>query len=93
MYGVFPTLMSAFMYRDHGGQKRVLESLELELQMVVDGHVGTRNLASGTAARGCNCRVISLAPEELFFNRGWGWPETLPLGRILLPTFVNRRRP
>lgn len=51
MYGVLPALMSAFMYCDHGGQKRVLDSLELELQMVVIGLVGSGDLASITTAR------------------------------------------
>lgn len=45
MYGVLPALMTAFIYSDHGGQKRVLDSLELELPMVVSGRVGEGGLA------------------------------------------------
>lgn len=41
-----PALMTAFMYSDHGGQKKVLDSLELELHVVVIDHVGDGNLAS-----------------------------------------------
>lgn len=44
MYGVLPALMTAFIYSDHGGQKRVLDSLELELPMVVSGRVGDGGL-------------------------------------------------
>lgn len=58
------------MYSDHGGQKKVLDSLELELQMGVNGHVGAGNLASETAARVLNYRAISLAPRTAgFLNR------------------------
>lgn len=77
MYGYLPVYVcNVCVHGTRGGQKRALDPLELELQMVIICHVGAGNQtrSSCPAANAPNCWAICPAPAMISFNSVWHQP-------------------